>query len=397
MKKTQMLAGTISFLLFWQVSFGHEMGVKDVSSRIQQGVAALKKSPISQFQSTHKTQLDKNAIEEALKYLETIPQVKPILRNLPENITYVFSSQTLGIANFDGFDNTITINPNVPELNHAQWRLSLYKALAHELCHANQKKEGIYYNDLKNASFGDTFRVAKLMEAETRLLTAIVENELFKRAEFKGYTPSLDGYYYQQELKRTNNNVAQANTNFVLSYWQNAKNNSWIDKSIRENILERYFFYTEQAYHNALLMHDPEFGATSTNRTTPLQAAQTYGKRMSLKGINMESFLQNGFDGAMVTENFKEGVTVLYHNGTKYLQLTPTAFDLWDKVIFFENDQVDKTFLRNTTINKMIEYTGSEDSEEEMARTIRKSIIRKSIRQKNTTGTSQSSTPVLAK
>ena len=163
-------------------------------------------------------QEDKDMVKDTWDYLKTIPQMQHIMENLPDNITCVFSDDIPGIASYSSEDNRITIKSKAIDMNNPQERLSFCITLAHELCHANQKKEGLYYNDLSNSSFGDTFRVAKLMEADTRLLSVIVENELLKRDEFKGCTPSEDCLIYQEELRRANGDVEKANTNFVLAY-----------------------------------------------------------------------------------------------------------------------------------------------------------------------------------
>ena len=290
-------------------------------------------------------------IDNALEYLSTIPQMSNILKNLPENITYTFSKDTPGIASFDYDKNKIIISPDKIDLNNPEKRLHFYLTLAHELCHANQKKEDLYFNDLSGASFGDTFRVAKMMEIETRLLSVTLENELLKRDEFKNCTPTVDCQYYQQELSKANGDISQANTNFILTYWQNAKDNPTADFA-KEHINQRYFFYMEQAFHQALLMHDPKFNLHSTNRTSPIDAINSYQKRMSVN-ILPQAFLQNEFDNVVLTDNFHEGITVLNHDGSKYLTLTPTENPITDKVIFL---QTDKVFLRNGITKAMIPY-----------------------------------------
>ena len=299
------------------------------------------------------TQPEQNIILQSLEYLATIPQIKSILENLPDNISYVFSQETPGIASFYVYENSITINPQQVDLNTPQGKLYFYDTLAHELCHANQKKEGLYFNDLIEASFGDTFRVAKMMETDTRLLGVIVENELAKRKEFKGVALSKDGQYYQQELRRSKGNVSQANTNFVLTYWQNVANHTQLNQELRKNINSHYFFYTVQAYHHALLMHNPEFKLTSTNRNTALQAMQKYMRRMALQNVSAELFLQEKFDNAQTTGNFQDGITILYLNGDKYMTLTPSSHIMEDKVTFFKDNQEAGVFLRNAKTGEM--------------------------------------------
>ena len=123
-------------------------------------------------------QQNEEMIVGALEYLKSIPQMKRILENLPDKIAYKFSQSTPGIASFNSEENAITLKPTLIDLYNPQERLSFYVTLAHELCHANQKKEGLYYNDLSEASFGDTFRVGKMMETEKRD-TYVFEDMLF--------------------------------------------------------------------------------------------------------------------------------------------------------------------------------------------------------------------------
>lgn len=175
----------------------------------------------------------------------------------------------------------------------------------------------------------------------------MIENELLKHEKFKGCTPSIDCQYYQKELRQNNGDISNANTNFVLSYWQNSKNNPLVNQTERNRINSRYFFYAEQAYHQALLLHDPKFKQTSTNRTTALNSVRKYAQRMTLKGISPELFLQNGFDNVLTSQNFQEGITVLNLDGTKYLNLTPTSKVWEDKVTFFNNNQPNKVVLKN--------------------------------------------------
>ena len=252
--------------------------------------------------------------------------------------------------------NSIDIEANGVNFNDPQERLSFYVTLAHELCHANQKKEGLYYDDLSNASFGDTFRVAKMMETDTRLLSVTIENELLKRKEFQGCTPSVACQYYQKELQRANGNISQANTNFVLSYFQNAQNNTWLNQAEKDMINSSYFFYTEQAYHQALLIHDLKFKQPSTNRMSSIEAVRSYTQRMGLIGLAPELFLQEKFDNVQTTNNFQDGITILNHDGSKYLNLAPTNNPFLDKATFFKDDRINQIFLRNGRTGDMQPY-----------------------------------------
>ena len=194
------------------------------------------------------------------------------------------------------------------------------------------------------------------MEAETRLFSAIIENELLKRKEFQSCIPSVDCLYYRSELQRANGNVSQANTNFVLSYWQNGKDNTFLNQTEKETIDSRYFFYTEQAYHQALLIHDLKFNQLSTNRMSPIDAVRSYTQRMGLIGLAPELFLQEKFDNVQTTGDFQDGITILNYDGDKYLNLAPTDNPFFDKVRFFANGLVEKVFLRNAKTGEMQPY-----------------------------------------
>ncbi len=196
----------------------------------------------------------------------------------------------------------------------------------------------------------------KMMEAETRLFGVVIENELLKRKEFQSCIPSVDCLYYRSELQRANKNVSQANTNFVLSYWQNAKNSTWLNQVEKDMINSRYFFYTEQAYHQALLIHDLKFNQLSTNRMSPIDAVRSYTQRMGLIGLAPELFLQEKFDNVQTTNNFQDGITILNHDGSKYLNLAPTNNPFLDKATFFKDDLINQIFLRNGRTGDMQPY-----------------------------------------
>ena len=304
-------------------------------------------------------QQSEKMIANALECLKNIPQMKDVLENLPDIIKYSFSQDTPGVASFNSDENLITIKPSLVASNNPQERLSFYVALVHELCHANQKKEGLYYNDLIDASFGDTFRIAQMMEIDSHLLRVIIENELLKREEFQGCISSVDCRYYQKELQRANGNISQANTNFVLSYWQNAKNHTELNQDELCTINRRYFFYVEQAYHhallihNTLLIHNPNFKQTTTGKISAQDSIHAYLRKMSLTGVQPELFLQDGFDNVQTTNNWQEGITILNPDGSKYLNLAPMVNPLFDKVTFFKNNEAIKFCVRNGITGEM--------------------------------------------
>ena len=283
------------------------------------------------------TLLNKKTVNHALQYLETIPRVKSILDNLTD-IEYNFADDLCGIACFD--NGKITFRKTDIDLNEPENRLGLYTTLTHELCHADQKHNGIHFTDLHNASFGDTFRIAKMMEVEAFLVYSMVANDLIKRPEFQNCYHSVHSIYYQAELQLANNDASVANTNFALTYWQNARDTYINIPEVRDTINSFYVQYTQQAFHQALLMHDPIFTTKSSKRTTPQEAMNKYVARMNLKNVSAESFLQNDFDNARTTSNYKDGVTVLDRSGNKFLNLSQHPTNPFiDKLTYFDNNE----------------------------------------------------------
>lgn len=293
----------------------------------------------------------KNIVGSSLKILATVPQMNTILQDLPENLTYGISEKTPGAADFDVNGNKITIHPQRVDFKTAQGQLNFLLTLAHELCHANQKKIGLYFDDLSNASFGDTFRVAKMMEIEAWLLRVIIENELLKKTDFTGCSPSVECQYYRQKLQQFDNDISKANAAFVLGWWQNLKGDQDAQgKIIKDVINEHYFFYVEQAYHQALTMHNPmyeKYRKKSFNMSFPYYVMAGYLNRMHINDMNPAVFLQNEFDNAVVGDNFEDGVTVLYFNGDKYMNIQPTQTPTIDTLTYFNGGQVSTVFLRN--------------------------------------------------
>ena len=299
------------------------------------------------------TQLNKKTINHALQYLETVPQVKRILNNLTD-IKYDFADNLRGAACFINTGKIIFKNTDL-DLNEPENRLAFYTALAHELCHADQKHNGIHFTDLYNASFGDTFRISKMMEVEGFLFYSMVANDLIKRPEFQDCYHSVHSIYYQAELQIAKGDVSLANTNFALTYWQNAKDTYINIPEVRKTINSFYVQYTQQAFHQALLMHDPHFTTKSSNRSTPLEAMNKYISRMKLTNVNPELFLQNNFDNAQTTNNYQDGVTILDRYGNKHLNLAQVPEKPFtDKFTYFDNNEPYTFVLVDTITRKQI-------------------------------------------
>jgi len=313
------------------------------------------------FYQNNITTTDKNRIiDEALSYLKLVPQMNTILSNLPDGICYKFVDGLPGIACYDTYANTIIINACVIQGNYmtSQQRFVFLAALAHELCHANQKNRGLTFDDLTVSSFGDTFRVAKMTEIDALLLEVIVECELLERVEFIDCIPSWHYMFYQYCLKQSKNDIQQANKRFVLSYWKNAMfnmRNGTFAQMFQENISRHYNYYTNQAYHQSVVIHKYEY--ESTNRTKPLAAIDTYLKRMNLSGMTAELFLQNNFDNAETTVDVDDGVTVFDNKGNKYCNYAPTSRQNLDKITYFENNMPYKIILQNNQTDEQEDVT----------------------------------------
>lgn len=298
------------------------------------------------------TLLNKKTVNHALQYLETVPRVKSILDNLTD-IKYDFANDLRGTACFN--NGKIIFRKADIDLNEPENRLAFYTTLTHELCHADQKHNGIHFTDLYNASFGDTFRIAKMMEVEAFLLYSTVANDLIQRPEFQECYHSIHSIYYEAELKLANNNVSLANTNFALTYWQNARDTYINIPEVRETINSFYVQYTQQAFHQALLMHDPHFTVLSSKRTTPQEAMSKYISRMNLQNVKAESFLQNGFDNAQTTNDYQDGVTVFDRRGDKLLNLAQHHENPFiDKFTYFDNNEPYMFALVNPKNRKLI-------------------------------------------
>ena len=289
-------------------------------------------------------------IYEALSYLRLVPQMNTILSNLPDCICYKFVYGLPGIACYDAYSNMTTINARVIQGDYMtpQQRFEFLTTLAHELCHANQKKQGLMFDDLIGAFVGETFRVAKMTEIDALLLEVIVERELLERAEFMDCVPSKYCMFYQYCLNQSKNDIQQANRRFVLSYWKNVMfdmKKGTFAQLFQENIKHHYNYYTNQAYHQSVAIH--KYNYESTNRTKPLVAIDAYLKRMNLSGMMAELFLQNNFDNAETTVNVDDGVTVFDEDGNKYYNYAPTSLQVLDKITYFENGVPYKIVLRN--------------------------------------------------
>ena len=289
-----------------------------------------------------------NRVNYALKYLRTVPQMRPVLRRLPPDLAYEFSTNILTPALYSAADEKITINPLYADLTKPQRRLNFLATMAHELGHANQNRTGLFYSSTRGPTFCDTFRIYKLMEIDTRLLATTVENELLQRDEFKGCKPSTDCRCYRQKLQKADNDVSKANTDFVWTYWRNGVNDKNLPLDIRRHIDYVFMFYTEQSYRMAYEAHCPAWGITPLDPQTPLHLVKRYLTRMKTTDLDPKLFLKNKVDHVVATDDFWAGITVFNFDGTIFSHLCPTTHPLYDKLTYYQNNQPTVAYLRDS-------------------------------------------------
>ena len=298
-------------------------------------------------------------INEALLYLKSVPQVERMFLNLPSGIGYNVDKNLPGLACYDSRNNIITINELVFNCNmDAKQQLIFLTTLTHELCHASQKKAGLCFNDLIDASFDETFRISRMTEIESILLEAIVENELIKRKEFKNCEPSGECLFYQHLLEQTNGDVQQANKIFILSYWKNSmvgvKENSFIE-SFKTKMADIYHGYVAQSYRQSIAIH--KYNLKSANRIKPVQAMGKYLERMNLHCMLPEIFFKDTFDNIEITKNVENGVTVLDQQGNKCYKYSPTNKQNLNILTYFKDGQPDKCFMQDSIDKTQVDIT----------------------------------------
>ena len=298
-------------------------------------------------------------IQEALFYLRSVPQMNRVFANLPNGINYNVVKGLPGLACYDNDTNEITINEKVFVCGMtSKQKLIFLTTLAHELCHASQKKAGLSFGDLINSSFGETFRVSRMMEIESILLETIVENELLNRKEFEDCWPSDECLFYQSLLEQNRGDIQQTTRCFILSYWKNSifkvKENTFI-QSFKANINEHYHNYAVQAYHQSIAMH--KYNHNSTKHTQPLVAIGKYLERMNLRGMLPEMFLQNNFDNIETTNNANDGITILDADGNKYCNYSPTNCEYIDRITYYKDNIPYQIFLQDNCTNERDDVT----------------------------------------
>ena len=273
---------------------------------------------------------NKQILDDAMTYLRDIPVLQKILNDLPDNIKYFIGNEVLAnsicVAKYVNKSNLIMINTKRNNYYTPQGKFRFLLVLAHELCHANQKKSGLTASDLKESSFNDKFRVSKMEEIEACLLNAIVAKELLKKTEFKNCRLPIELLIYENKLKQKDQNESKAKQLFVLSYWTNSTNTvteTYLDPHFQRAINSWYLLYTRWAYDVALKLQTGIY--TSTNRSEPLQVIQTYCQRMGLTKINPKIFLENRVDKVKISESakYKYQMALLNNKGKPYIKYVP--------------------------------------------------------------------------
>ncbi len=272
------------------------------------------------------TVAQREKLELMLMKLYKIPQMRKILNNLPEGITFVFSDDMNTVASYDAFDNTISLNAKYFDMQSARLKMDLLISMGHELCHANQEKSGLFYTEVSNATFANTFRVAKMMEMETKLFEATIESTLLSDPEFKDNTPMISTQYYMERLdfhKRKSPRKAEslARADFVKAYWQNGYEVD-LSEGMLEDVVWNYEFYNSQACRHALYMHNPKFREARTDtpdgimRTAP-EMENLYRTRMGIVAtIPKGYFLKDGKDYIHV-DTWDNGLDILDETGMR--------------------------------------------------------------------------------
>ena len=311
-------------------------------------------------------------VREALKNLESVPQMRPILDSIKNSdVTFRYDASLADDGTNALYDNDkkeIIFTQQILKIKNPEDYLRFIRAVAHECCHADQDKNGLISDRIKNPSFKDVFRINKMMEIEAKLLETIVENEFLKKDEFKNVEPSIACAFYQSCLEKCDNDVSKANTRFVASYWAGAVTN-WRDNYTIQALeaaetedskkIDKYADF-KKFYKSMLFKSSSKF--TEYTKKSALEIAQIFVERMSIN-ISAEALLKGGFDftkfddqknALIVSLPFEgESYTISYNNADK--DFYPTKF--FDK----ENKEIEKGFIDRQTW----EYISEEEAEKQ--------------------------------
>ena len=226
------------------------------------------------------SQLDKKTaakVKEYLGILKELPEMADVFSNLPNNLRFVISEDTPGVASFSEDERCICLTPKLAQSPAPE----VLVTLAHELRHANQACEGLYFNSNKNLTFAEVFRVAKLMETETKLQNVLIERALRQKGlSMEPRTVACEAFdNWADEFGED-----EARDRFVKACWQFSIDAD-LPPHIKEMFLSHYSFYNFQGFHHAHLMHNPRFSFFSGSSQGGLSAkkiADTYARRMKV-------------------------------------------------------------------------------------------------------------------
>lgn len=283
-------------------------------------------------------------VDDAFKCLENSAEMKRVLDNLPEGLTYKFGRLESGTsACYSSAKNEITFSVQSLKLKTPEEKLTFVCQLAHELCHANQKKEGLFHDDLKNPKFSDVFTVNRIMELDAKLLEAKVGDELqkgefsnvdirvlFTGPEIEKYTDFI--YVYQQIKIETQVKKYDENGH---KYWQDdikAANTEFINDLLSSELWT-------SAYNLQALQAAGGKAAYSTdnNGKDIIDVCNKYIERMSVN-ITAEDFASGKYDEYTKVDNNEK--TVDYFSYREHYKLK------------FYNDDKFPNFFKKTVYNQ---------------------------------------------
>ncbi len=265
------------------------------------------------------TQEQRKQIESALAEVGQIPQMQEVLNNLPGNITFSVSDDMNYPARYSARHNVIELNLRYFENQSSGAQLDFLLSLSHELRHASQERMGLYYTEVQNPSFADTFRVAKLSEMEAHLFDSVLETEFLKQERFQGLLPTLPTQYYQTRLaqyQQTNPNQAEAlaRADFLTTYWQKGRVDG-LSNEMYQHVDSYYKYYNRQAFRHAQLAHNPRLNKHSPGLDGVMRAAtemeRMYQERMGVTGVLPSGYFLTDKVDYIHAGTYEEGIDFL--------------------------------------------------------------------------------------
>ncbi len=251
--------------------------------------------------------------KECIQFLQQIPEMKSILSGI-KRMPFVLPAHLVGAkAKYFLLVNKIAIDPKVIKLDDPSDKVRFISVFAHELCHANQKQNGLMPENLKSASFSETVRIYKMMELEARLNEAIVVHKLLNMKEFAGAKPTSDCRFYEALLNRANGDEKKAKSDFVKAFWK--ADRKFLSEDFGNASLIWNYCYNILAYHDSLLRVGPKAPMKLSGNKTAEEIMKMYIERMSVTGVSASEFLDNSLDIVKIDDNKRE---MRYPNGDAY-------------------------------------------------------------------------------